>query len=139
MSWGIPYLCRSSEVQYDHYAVAAASMELGLLYLETGRIQAAETALETTKLVDTSLCVCVCTSPHNTLSFPVPTQHSVSLHVQTCLNLHVVFGHAHDIWCVIRFLPFFRTTYKGYHLESRIHFRIHAGLSKIAELKAANS
>ncbi len=47
---------RSSKVQHDHYAVAAAHMELGLLYLDTDRIVAAENALETTKLVDIFTC-----------------------------------------------------------------------------------
>lgn len=68
---------RAQDVQENNnYAIAAASLELGLLHLKAGRLEKAETILEKTKV-----------------------------------------------------------DYKGYHLESRIHFRIHSGLCKIAQLK----
>lgn len=67
---------RGGELQCDHYAAAAASMELGLLYLDMGQLQEAEKTLESTK-----------------------------------------------------------NNYKGYHLESRLHFRIHAGMCRINQQK----
>ena len=42
-------LSRAEEVQQDTYAVAAASLELGLLYLETGNLDSARQILESTK------------------------------------------------------------------------------------------
>ena len=50
---GTPPLCRSDDVKHDHYALVAATMELGLVYLETSRWKEAERALETAKLVYT--------------------------------------------------------------------------------------
>ena len=40
---------RAQDVQHDHYAVAAASLELGLLHLKDGRLMEAEQILEKTK------------------------------------------------------------------------------------------
>lgn len=40
---------RADRVQYDTYAIAAASLELGLLYLETGNLDEAHQILESTK------------------------------------------------------------------------------------------
>jgi tetratricopeptide (TPR) repeat protein len=68
---------RSELIEHDHYAVAAASMELGLLYLDQGLLDLAEKQLHSAK-----------------------------------------------------------TDYKGYHLESRIRFRIHAGLAKLKSTNA---
>lgn len=42
-------LHRAQDVQHDHYAVAAASLELGLLYLKEGKLVEAEQILEKTK------------------------------------------------------------------------------------------
>lgn len=42
-----PY--RAEEVKHDRYAVAAADMELGLLYIDMGRLKEAERILEATK------------------------------------------------------------------------------------------
>ena len=32
-----------------------------------------------------------------------------------------------------------RLNYKGYHLESRIHFRVHSGLCRVAQMKASST
>ena len=45
----VSFLLRGGELHYDHYAAAAASMELGLLYLDMGQLQEAEKTLESTK------------------------------------------------------------------------------------------
>jgi tetratricopeptide (TPR) repeat protein len=66
----------SSELQVDHYTAPAAHMELGILYLDMGRLDEAEKTLDSAK-----------------------------------------------------------SSYKGYHLESRIHFRIHAGMCRISHMK----
>ena len=39
------------EVKHDRYAVAAADTELGLLYIDMGRLEEAEQILEATKCV----------------------------------------------------------------------------------------
>ena len=44
-----PVVCRGAELQHDHYAAAAASMELGLLLLDLGNLEEAEKVLEQTK------------------------------------------------------------------------------------------
>lgn len=46
-----PPLCRSQEVQHDHYVVAAATMELGLLYIMMEKIDEAERQLDIAKWV----------------------------------------------------------------------------------------
>ncbi|KAL5487393.1 hypothetical protein EMCRGX_G019987 [Ephydatia muelleri] len=84
---------RAQDVQHDHYAVAAASLELGLLHLKAGRLMEAEQILEKTKAG----------------KFLEDTVAGTNLEKTK--------------------------DYKGYHLESRIHFRIHSGLCKIAQLK----
>ena len=45
------HVCRKHQVQHDHYALAAAGMELGMLYIETGNRAEAKRVLEHTKLV----------------------------------------------------------------------------------------
>ena len=64
---------KCSEVSHDHYVVAVACMELGMVYIEQGMLDLAERRLHRAKSDNT-----------------------------------------------------------GYHMESRIHFRIHAALSQIA-------
>ena len=49
LSLSLPPLSRAEGVQHDTYAVAAASLELGLLYLETGNLDSARQILESTK------------------------------------------------------------------------------------------
>ena len=44
-------LYRANRVQHDTYAIAAASLELGLLYIETGSLDEAHQILESTKCV----------------------------------------------------------------------------------------
>ena len=41
---------RSGLIKHDHYAVAAASMELGLLYIHLGLLEEAEKQLHSAKL-----------------------------------------------------------------------------------------
>ncbi len=48
-----PHHCSSAGVKHDLHAVAAARMELGLVYMETNRLHDAERALEATMLVRT--------------------------------------------------------------------------------------
>jgi tetratricopeptide (TPR) repeat protein len=67
---------RSSLIAHDHYVLAVASMELGLLYLDQGILDHAERQLLSAK-----------------------------------------------------------NDYKGYHSESRINFKIHAGLTQIVKTK----
>jgi Tfp pilus assembly protein PilF len=67
---------RSSLIAHDHYVLAVASMELGLLYLDQGMLDHAERQLLSAK-----------------------------------------------------------NDYRGYHSESRINLKIHAGLTQIVKTK----
>lgn len=44
-------ICSAEDVKHDRYAVAAADTELGLLYIDMGRLEEAERILEATKYV----------------------------------------------------------------------------------------
>ena len=44
---------RSSLVKRDHYAIAAASMELGFIYIDLGMLEEAEKQLHSAKLAHT--------------------------------------------------------------------------------------
>ena len=52
---------RSGLVKRDHYAVAAASMELGLVYIDLGMLVEAEKQLHSAKLACTCTHIQICT------------------------------------------------------------------------------
>lgn len=46
----IPF-CRASVIHHDHYTVPAATAELGLLYITSGRLEEAQRTLEAARSV----------------------------------------------------------------------------------------
>ena len=67
----IIYFCRADALEHDLYTVPAASAELGLLYITTGRLEEAQKYLDGARCVSvrestvSAVCMADCMKPRN--------------------------------------------------------------------------